>query len=249
MIRSAFLVAIHDVTPAHHDRVGRIIELLDHAGINQHAMLVVPQWHGTWDITQHADFARLLRERAAAGAEVFLHGLRHDERGIPRSWHHHLRAYGRTRGEGEFMALSPVEAGMRLDRGLEMLRQTGLQPVGFVPPAWLPGRDWLRLLRERRLAFTESSWAVFDVMAGLRVRASAFCWSTRSRWHQAAGALIAATRLRVQARTPVLRVAIHPPDVEAPRVRDSLRRVLDALLAQRAAVSYRAVLSTLAHAA
>jgi hypothetical protein len=40
-----------------------------------------------------------------------------------------------------------------------------------------------------------------------------------------------------------LRLAIHPPDIEARRVRDSLRRVLDGLLAYRAAASYRAVLS------
>ena len=125
-----------------------------------------------------------------------------------------------------------------------MLRQAGLQPVGFVPPAWLHGREWLRLLRERRLAFTESSWAVFDVMAGRRRRASAFCWSTRPEWHQPAGALIAAARVRVQARSPLLRVAIHPPDVAAPRIRDSVCRVLDALLARRGAVSYRAALAS-----
>jgi predicted deacetylase len=141
------------------------------------------------------------------------------------------------------MALSPAEAGTRLDRGLEMLRQAGLQPVGFVPPAWLHGRDWMRLLRERRLGYTESSWSVFDVLAGRRLRASAFCWSTQPRWHQPAGAFIAATRLRVQARAPLLRVAIHPPDIEAPPIRDSVRRVLDGLLARRTATSYRAVFS------
>jgi len=239
----AFLVAIHDVTPAHDERVRRIMQLLAECGVDQYAMLVVPQWHGAWEVPQHPDFARLLQERAAAGAEIFLHGLRHDEVGIPRAWRHHLQAYGRTRGEGEFMALSPAEAGARLDRGLEVLRQSGLNPVGFVPPAWLHGRDGLRLLRERKLAFTESSWAVFNLMTGVRVRASAFCWSTRTEWHQAAGALIAAGRLRIQARSPLLRLAIHPPDIEARRVRDSLRRVLDGLLAYRAAASYRAVLS------
>jgi len=248
MSRPAFLVAVHDVTPAQEDRVARIIELLDRAGVAQYALLVVPQWHGAWDLAQHPDFVRLAKDRAAAGSEIFLHGLRHEERGIPRAWHHHLRAFGRTQGEGEFMALAPAEAGARMDRGIEILRRAGLDPVGFVPPAWLHGRDWPRLLRERRLALTESSWAVFDVMAGRRLRASAFCWSTQPRWHQPAGALIAAARLRVQARSPLLRVAIHPPDVDAPPIRDSVRRVLDALLARRAAVSYRAVLSS-AHAA
>lgn len=238
------LVAIHDVTPAHDDRVRRILRLVAEAGVTQYALLVVPQWHGDWDLHRHPEFTGLLRERAAAGAEVFLHGLRHDEQGVRRSWYHNLRAWGRTDGEGEFLALPPAEAGSRLDRGLEMLHQAGLEPVGFVPPAWLQGRDWSRLLRERQLAFTENSWAVFDVLSRVRLRASAYCWSTVRQWHQVAGPLVAAARLRLQARVPLVRVAIHPPDIDSPPIRDSLRRVLEALLVRRRALSYRAVLSS-----
>lgn len=238
-----FLVAVHDVTPAHDDRVRRILHLLDDAGVARYALLVVPQWHGDWELPRHGEFAALLRERAAGGAEVFLHGLRHDERGTRRSWHHHLQAFGRTDGEGEFLALSPTEAGARMDRGLEILRGSGLEPVGFVPPAWLHGRDGSRLMRERRLAYTESSWAVCDVISGLRIRASAFCWSTMRPWHKLAGPLIAAARIKVQHQAPLLRVAIHPPDMDSPPIRDSIRRVLDELLLRRTALSYRAALS------
>jgi predicted deacetylase len=242
-VRGQLLVAVHDVTPAHDDRVRRILDWLTDLGVTQYALLVVPQWHGGWEVHRHGDFADVLRERAATGAEVFLHGLRHDEQGVRRSWHHHLRAFGRTDGEGEFLALPPAEAGARMDLGLELLRQAGLEPVGFVPPAWLHGRDWSRLLRERRLAFTENSWAVFDVVSGLRLRAPAYCWSTLRPWHQVAGGLVAAARLRLQARAPLLRVAVHPLDIDSPRIRDSLRRVLDALVGRRTVLSYRAVLA------
>ena len=237
------LVTVHDVTPAHAERVRRIFDFLSAAGITQYALFVVPQWHGEWHLERHAEFTALLRERAARGAEIFLHGLRHDEHGTRRSWAQEVRAFGRTDGEGEFLALPPAEAGARMDRGREILRAAGLTPVGFVPPAWLHGRDWRRLLRERGLAYSESSWAVCDVTAGRRIRASAFCWSTLAPWHPPAGALLAAARCRVQARAPLLRVAIHPPDIDSPTIRGSLERVLHALLAHRSAVSYATALS------
>jgi uncharacterized protein len=242
-MRRCMLVAVHDVTPAHAERVRRIFNLLAHAGVTQYALFVVPRWHGEWDLPRHAEFAALLRERAAAGAEIFLHGLRHDEHGTRRSWVQELRAFGRTDGEGEFLALPPAEAGARLDQGLEILRRCGLDPVGFVPPAWLHGRAWRRLLVERRLGYTEDSWAVCDVVAGRRIRASAFCWSTLHPWHPPAGALVAAARLTLQARAPLLRVAIHPPDIDAPRIVQSLGAVLRTSLTRRAAVSYRTALA------
>ena len=102
-MRRRVLVAVHDVTPAHADRLERIFGLLAEAGVRRYALLVVPQWHGEWVLTAHPDFTARLRERAAAGLEVFLHGLRHDEHGTRRAWHQHVRAFGRTDGEGEFL--------------------------------------------------------------------------------------------------------------------------------------------------
>ena len=176
-----FLVAVHDVTPVHADRIRRILDLLAEAGVAQYALFVVPRWHGAWDLTEHPGFTASLRDRAAAGAEIFLHGLRHDEHGVRRSWLQEIRAFGRTDGEGEFLTLTPAEAGARMDKGLEIFGRCGLAPVGFVPPAWLHGRDWRRLLRERGLTYSESSWAVFDVATARRRRASAYCWSTLKR--------------------------------------------------------------------
>jgi predicted deacetylase len=238
------LVAVHDVTPAHADRIRRMLVLLAQAGVAQYALFVVPQWHGEWELTRYPEFTGLLREHAGRGSEIFLHGLRHDEHGARRSWLQAIRAFGRTDREGEFLALPPGEAGRRMDHGLEILGRCGLTPVGFVPPAWLHGRDWRRLLRERRLTYSESSWAVFDVAAARRRRASAYCWSTLKPWHPAAGARLAAARLTAQARASLLRVAIHPPDIDSPTIRDSLRRVLAALLARRVAVSYATALSS-----
>ena len=89
--------------------------------------------HGDWPLENSPVFAAELRERAApgAGAEVVLHGLRHDEQGQPRSLWHRLRTFGRTAREAEFASLPAGDAAARIARGLAVLRATGLDPVGF----------------------------------------------------------------------------------------------------------------------
>lgn len=237
------LVSIHDVTPAHEDRVRRILAMLGSAGVRQLALLVVPRWHGASDLREAPEFCAMLRDLQSRGTEIFLHGLRHDEVGVPRAWHHHLRGFSRTDGEGEFMALPPAEAGARLDEGLATFRDVGLAPIGFVPPAWLHGEGSENLLRARRLDVTESSWSVTDVATGASHRAPAFCWSTLAAWHEVAGPLVQAGRLRVQRGLPLLRVAIHPPDIDSRRIRESQQRVLEALMEYRRVLSYREALA------
>ena len=100
-------------------------------------LLVVPDWHGTAPVENHPAFADWVRARADEGAEIFLHGERHDEVGLPRRWRDEIRALGRTNREGEFLTLEYTGARDRIDRGLERLRMLGLEPIGFVPPAWL----------------------------------------------------------------------------------------------------------------
>ena len=128
------LVAVHDVTPAHAGRLDVLYRLLEEFGVRQYALLVVPDWHGAWPLDAYSEFTAELHERAAAGAEVVLHGLRHDEVGLPRSLAHRVRTFGRTDREGEFASLAPADAGARIRQGLATLHGSGLEPIGFVPP-------------------------------------------------------------------------------------------------------------------
>ena len=132
----SLLVSIHDVTPALAPAAERLWALCAQRGIVP-ALLVVPNWHGEWDLSRHPEFVRWLRERAAAGAEIVLHGERHDEAGLPRTPTDSVRAWGRTDQEGEFLGLGREAARERIERGAALLRMLGLRPVGFIPPAWL----------------------------------------------------------------------------------------------------------------
>ncbi|MGH7548568.1 MAG: DUF2334 domain-containing protein, partial [Gemmatimonadales bacterium] len=190
------LVAIHDVTPAHARRLETLYRLLEECGVRRHALLVVPRWHGGWPLEEAPEFAAELRERAARGAEIVLHGLRHDEVGQPRSLAHRLRTFGRTDREGEFASLPPADAAARIGRGLAVLRSCGLEPIGFVPPAWVSAPGLAQVVREAGLAFTENARAVRLVTNGRRVSAPATCWSTRRAWRAAASVAVAAARLR-----------------------------------------------------
>ncbi len=238
------LVAIHDVTPAHERQLERLYHLLEECGVRRYALLVVPNWHGAWPLAEFPEFTAQLRERVARGAEMVLHGLRHDEAGLPRPLRHRIRTFGRTDREGEFASLAPSQAAARIAQGLATLRSCGLDPIGFVPPAWLLGPDLLRVVREAGLAFTESQGSVFALGEGRTIRAPTICWATR-RTYLAVGSVVVATlRVRLERARPMLRVAFHPPDVDSPLVYASCRRTLEGLLRDRDVIGYEELLRT-----
>jgi predicted deacetylase len=232
------LVAIHDVTPAHADALRRIYTLLERLEITRYALLVVPDWHGEWPLDRHGAFVDDLLRRQEAGAEIFLHGYRHDEVGFRRTLTQRLRIAGRTAAEAEFRVIPAGEAERRLDRGLELFQQVGLEPVGFIPPAWLHGAGWLEQLRSRRLQYTEGFWLILDVTAGVRRFAPALSWSSARPWRSRLTAGIAGVRVHLPQAQPLVRVAIHPPDVLIPVVADSVATTLKRLQAQRQLTRY-----------
>lgn len=241
--RAELLVSVHDVTPAHERSLDVLYRLLDEVGVRRYALLVVPNWHGAWPLGAFATFAAGLRQRAAAGAEIVLHGLRHDEVGQRRTLAHRARTFGRTDREGEFASLAAPEAAARIDQGLAVLRAAGLEPIGFVPPAWFARPELEPVVRDAGLAFTEDTHAVTAVGHGQRIPAPATCWSTRRAWRRAGSVVVAAARLRLERARPLVRVAFHPPDAQWPGVLTSCRRTLEVLLERRVVITYGELLA------
>ena len=130
---SELLITIHDVTPVLAPRVESLWKICESRGVIP-GLLVIPDWHGAGAIEGDARFVAWLRARAADGAEILLHGERHDEAGSPRGFGDEIRAFGKTNKEGEFLTLDYDAARARIDRGVARLRKLGLDPVGFVPP-------------------------------------------------------------------------------------------------------------------
>jgi predicted deacetylase len=210
------VASIHDVTPAHAEQVQALWNGCRAAGITP-ALFVVPNWHGAWRLADHPEFVQWVRRCADEGADVLLHGERHDEIGQRRSLRDHVRAVGRTAAEGEFLSLDGWQARERIERGVLYLWSLGLRPIGFVPPAWLAPAETHRVVRDTGLEVSEDVSHVFMHRAnpGLTtaLRMPALRWSGRATWRAHMSRAAAAWHWHVSRRLGPVRLALHPQDL------------------------------------
>ena len=238
--RAGVLASIHDVTPALDPSVRVLWELCRVNGLTP-ALLVVPDWHGAWPIERHAVFMDWVRARARDGAEIILHGERHDEVGLSRALGDTFRAIGRTAREGEFLTLEHDAARERITRGLVRLRDQQLEPTGFIPPAWLAREATHDVVREAGLAFSEDAGSIRLHHRGERLAAPALRWSGRGTVRAWGSRLVADHRWRTRADTPLLRLALHPQDLAHPVTAASVMRDVARWAAERPALRYEAL--------
>jgi hypothetical protein len=234
------LVTIHDVTPALQPRVEALWAMCAGRGVVP-GLLVVPEWHGGSAVERDPAFGAWVRARAVDGAEIFLHGERHDEAGLPRTWRDHLRAFGRTNREGEFLTLDYTAARERIDRGLERLRTIGLEPVGFVPPAWLARPETHLAVKDAGLLVSEDDTTIYAHGAGVAIASPVVRWSARGAFRAWGSVVQERARWKLQRSAKVVRVALHPADLGHPAVERSLGVALDAWLSERPAARYAAL--------
>ncbi len=236
----SLLVSIHDVTPALADGVLRLWALCAARGVRP-ALLVVPDWHGEWPLEDHPSFVAWLRARAAEGAEIVLHGERHDELELPRGLADSLRAFGRTAREGEFLTLDAGAARARIARGLERLRALGLEPVGFVPPAWLAKAEGHEAVAQAGLGFSEDDRAIHLYPSHRRLPSPVVRWSARTPIMAWGSVLVAHGRWALQSWARFPRLALHPQDLGHRATAAALGPTLDRWLARHPPISYTAL--------
>ncbi|HEX5632057.1 MAG TPA: hypothetical protein VFX50_02480, partial [Gemmatimonadales bacterium] len=150
------------------------------------------------------------------------------------------RALGRTDGEGECLTLDAAALGELVRRGVARLRALGLEPAGFIPPAWLmrPGAE--RGVEAAGLRFTEDDRGVWRFPGG-RLDSPVVRWSARTSFRAWGSVVVAAARWRLQRGARVVRLALHPRDLSHPAVAASLERALAAWTAARPVGSYAAL--------
>ncbi|MDZ7632797.1 MAG: polysaccharide deacetylase family protein [Gemmatimonadaceae bacterium] len=239
------LLSIHDVTPAWRSQVEVLWQLCRERGATP-ALLVVPNWHGDWPLREHPAYVQWIRARAAEGAEVFLHGERHDEVGLTRSWRDAQRAFGKTNREGEFLTLDHDAASERIARGMALLAALQLAPIGFVPPAWLCRPGTHTACAAHGLRILEDDAAIYLTQAGVKLPSPVLRWSGRTDFRARGSAVQAAWRWRTQQHEPHFRIALHPMDLEHPITRQSVTDELDRWLAARPARPYARLLDAAA---
>ena len=223
------LVAIHDVTPAYAEEV-RTLHLMCAARKITPALLVVPNWHGRWPLDRHPEFVDWVKARARDGADILLHGERHDEAGIRRRITDEVRAWGRTAREAEFLTLDARHARERIHRGLEVLDRVGLRAIGFVPPAWLWRAEARDEVPSAGLRLSEDDRAIYLHERGGLLEAPVVRWSARGAWRAHMSAFVARVRVATMQRHAVIRIALHPGDLAHPATIRSLALTIDAVM-------------------
>lgn len=237
------VVSVHDVTPAHEDRLRRIMATLAEREVPRTSILVIPDYHRGWDLRSHPRFVAWLHQLEDDGHELVLHGLEHRD---PTPWAGTLsqkliRHIYST--EGEFYTLRYQEAVDRISRGLELFRSVGLTPCGFVSPAWMHNDEVIRAVKQMGLRYVTSLGGFTDLTTDRTIRAPAICFSPRTWTAASFSTLYCAVLARLVDQDPVVRIAIHPGDITRRMITSRLLMILDRASATRRFVAYRDLLT------
>jgi len=226
-------VALHDVEPATYERCALIRDWLDDHGVDRVTLLVIPapDLHPFHD--RRPELAEWLGERQRAGDAVAQHGFQHRQT-RPGGAGRQLLA-GRQGGRAaEFVGLDSDETRRAVLAGRRVLRLAGVEPRGFVAPAYAYTHE----LRAT-LAPTFEWWASLHRVTDDHGRRStlnpALCLGTST----VAKRLLSPSLVRLGARAAgsVLRLDLHPADLDHPRHIGAVESVLRGA-ARRTAVTY-----------
>lgn len=236
--RPLLLASIHDVSPRFESEIDRLLDLLTpHTG-HCLAMLVVPNHWGSAPIVPGSVFASRLRSWASLGIEMFLHGFFHRDTSSHERTRDRFRAHFMTAGEGEFLGLSEAQATARLRDGQALLEGVIGRPIdGFVAPAWLYGPGAMEALAHSPVPIAEDHMRVWAPASGrVLARGPVITWASRTRL-RLASSLVASAALR-SSPMKVLRVGVHPSDVNHEAIIRSIEATLTVASRRRVAGRY-----------
>jgi uncharacterized protein len=235
----SLVVSLHDVSPLTQTLCDSILAQLLELGVRQTSLLVIPNHHQKAPIAQDSSFRNWLARKVDADHEPVLHGYFHQrQRKGEESLFSKLTTEIYTAGEGEFFDLSAAEASDRLQSGLEDLAFLPRKVVGFIAPAWLLSAGSEIAVRSLGFRYTTqlSCVRIFDRSG--EVRSRSLVWSTRANW-RAVMSLAWNRGLAITiAQAPLIRIAIHPPDVRHPAVWRQIRQLVAGMSQGRECVSY-----------
>ncbi|MBA3808909.1 MAG: DUF2334 domain-containing protein [Solirubrobacterales bacterium] len=219
----AIAVALHGIEPATFERCALIRDWLDDHGVDRVTLLVIParDLHPVGE--RSPAMIEWLLERRLLGDSIAQHGFQHVRR-----------------RRGEFRGLDGEETRRALHSGWRLLKLAGIEPDGFVAPAYaytsalraalsVRFRWWADVLRVHR---TRSPAAPGE-RGALSPALSLAAGGSLSR-------ALSPQLVRIGARLPssTLRLDIHPAYLQQPRHMRALETVLTRAGGRRRAVTY-----------
>ena len=244
--RRAVVVSIHDVSPRTRPACDRILAEVGALGVRETSLLVIPDHHHRGHFLKDAAFCAWLGGRARCGHETVMHGYFHQRTSHDRETpvaKVTTRFY--TAGEGEFYDIDREAARSLVLRAREDFRGIGLDPRGFIAPAWLLGAEAEAALRDLGVEYTTRLGSVLDLRSGTAHRSQSLVWSVRSAWRRQTSRVWNAFLFKQLAASPLLRIAIHPVDLGHPAIWRQIRALIARAMADRKALTYQAWLGEL----
>lgn len=220
--RQVLAVALHDVEPATFERCALIRDWLDDHGVGRITMLVIPapDLHPFHD--RRPELAAWLAERMRGGDAIAQHGFQHRQT-RPGPAARQVLAGWQGGGAAEFVGLDADEARRAVEAGRRILRLAGVQPRGFVAPAYA----YTGALRPA-LAAHFDWWASLHRVhrdRGERSQlAPALCLGTSSGLKRVLSPAL--VRAGAAAAGRVMRLDLHPADLDHPRHIGAVEQVL-----------------------
>ena len=218
-------VALHDVEPRTLARCRQVRAWLAQRGIARVTLLAIPASRGR-PLHPDSELAEWLRDSRRAGDVVAQHGLCHAQSRRARGARQ-LVARWQGGPAAEFAGLDARATARALEQGRAILRRAGLEPRGFVAPAYA----YTGHLR-RELAATYEWWTDLVAVHGPgRSRYSpALCLGASTGLKRATSPSLVRGLARV-GRTrglgaSLLRVDVHPVDLDGRRGREAIERAL-----------------------
>ena len=238
------VVSVHDVAPPQWNQVRRMLDLLTAIGVRHRSLLVIPNYHGHSPIDRHEDFCEWLRHRQREGDEIVLHGYEHIGIRAPHNVRDRFKNRWFTQGEGEFLSLGYARARERIERGMNMFVRAGLDAHGFVAPAWLINRDGVRAARDCGFQYTNSYLRFSDLRNGWSRLAPSLVFGP-GHLNEDVGIHVQERVSRALARSPIVRVVLHPPCMEHPARLARIVAIITRRLRSHQPVSYVQLLARL----
>lgn len=236
------VVSIHDVSPRTRAATEAMLADLAKWGVGRVSLLVIPDHHHKGHFLKDAGFCGWLAGAAGSGHEAVLHGYYHlraqrKADGACGLWNR-LVTESYTAGEGEFFDLGEDEAFDRVTRGREEFRGIGLEPAGFIAPAWLLGDEAAAAVARAGFQYTTRIGRVEDLVRGEAHKSQSLVYSVRAAWRRVVSLGWNSLLLRVLGDRPLVRLGLHPPDWKYPAIREHARKCIARALASREAITY-----------
>ena len=243
-MQRALVVSIHDVAPSTRAKVDKILASLAGHGVHTCSLLVVPDYHRLGRSLADRSFCSWLHALAANEHEIVIHGYFH-QRARRREENARAKIVTRiyTADEGEFFDLGYGEALRLIRKAQEDFKTHDFHPTGFVAPAWLLGAEAERAVIDAGMSYTTTLRTVRDYHGDRTIPSQSLVYSVRSGLRRISSLTWNRSLFRRLTSNPLLRLGIHPPDIDRAAIWRQIGEIVSEALLDRRAMTYRDLLA------